>query len=227
MKGIRNTILFIGLSLSSLAQADVIGFKGDISYWSFDGKANMDTSLHSDQDLDTQGTVQLSVAVEHPIPLIPNVKLRYANLDSETKAETLGQANYEINLDQTDLILYYEILDNIVSADIGLGASNLDGDIKNLLGQKSDIEETLPIIYVSGEVKLPFTGLSAKAEVTYSDFDDKRMTDAQAELKYDFVDNLLVDFGIKGGYRILNIDLDDQEQKFEFKGPYVGLDVHF
>ncbi|MEK5794670.1 hypothetical protein VXE63_21655, partial [Acinetobacter nosocomialis] len=44
------------------------------------------------------------------------------------------------------------------------------------------------------------------------------------------IDNLLVDVGLKAGYRILNIELDDYEKndlKFDFKGPYVGLDIHF
>lgn len=41
---------------------------------------------------------------------------------------------------------------------------------------------------------------------------------------------MLVDVGAKVGYRLLNIDLDDYENrdmKFEFKGPYVGLEAHF
>jgi outer membrane protein len=83
-------------------------------------------------------------------------------------------------------------------------------------------------------VKLPFTGLSAKAEVLYSNFDDTQVTDAQAELQYNFVDNLLVDVGLKAGYRILDVKFDDYESnhtkndiKFDFKGPYVGVDIHF
>lgn len=50
------------------------------------------------------------------------------------------------------------------------------------------------------------------------------------EAKYKFADNLLIDLGLTAGYRILNIDLDDYDNndlKFEFKGPYVGLEAHF
>ncbi len=83
---------------------------------------------------------------------------------------------------------------------------------------------------MSGEVKLPFTGLSAKGEATYTNFNDAKITDALAEVKYKFIDNLAVDLGLKAGYRVLNIDLDDYDNndlKFEFKGPYVGLEAHF
>ena len=59
---------------------------------------------------------------------------------------------------------------------------------------------------------------------------DVKITDAQAELQYDFIQSVAVDLGLKAGYRILNIELDDldnRDMKFEFKGPYVGLNAHF
>lgn len=64
------------------AQADVIGVKGDLSYWAYDGQANMAAqTAASDQDLERKGAAQLSLAIEHPVPLIPNAKIRYVNLN--------------------------------------------------------------------------------------------------------------------------------------------------
>ncbi len=90
------------------------------------------------------------------------------------------------------------------------------------------------MIYGAAGVKLPLTGLSAKAELLYSNYEDTQLTDAKAELQYNFVDNLLVDVGLKAGYRILDIQFDDYESNnlkndlsFEFKGPYIGVDIHF
>ena len=116
---------------------------------------------------------------------------------------------------------------NLVKSD---RATVLNGDITAYTGKRMDIDKTYPIAYLSGEVKLPFTGLSAKGEATYTNFDDARITDALAEVKYKFADNLLIDLGLTAGYRVLNIDLDDYDNndlKFEFKGPYVGLEAHF
>lgn len=240
----------IGTSICGLAQADVIGVKADASYWFYDGKAqvqpNNTTSLSNqtgvdnllldpyadsrEYDLDRKGSAQISLAIEHPIPLIPNAKIRYVNLKSQTEKELAGQPVYDLNIDHTDFILYYEILDTIVNADVGLGATNLNGDIKTLNVRKTDIDKTVPVIYGSAGVKLPFTGLSAKAELLYSNINDTKITDAQAELQYNFIDNLLVDVGLKAGYRILDVKLDDYDKndvKFNFKGPYIGLDMHF
>ena len=231
MKLLKLTLLALGTSVCGLAQADVIGVKGDLSYWNYNGEANMAAQTSApDQDLDRKGSAQLSLAIEHPIPLIPNAKIRYVNLKTQTENEVAGQPVYDLDIDHTDFILYYEVLDNIVDADIGFGASNLNGDVKTLGSNKTDIDKTIPVIYGSAGVKLPFTGLSAKAELLYSNVNDTKITDAQAELQYNFIDNLLVDVGLKAGYRILDIKLDDYEKndlKFNFKGPYIGLDVHF
>ena len=231
MKVLKLSLLALGMGLSGLAQADVIGVKGDLSYWAYDGQANMAAqTAASDQDLERKGAAQLSLAIEHPVPLIPNAKIRYVNLKTQTENEVAGQPVYDINMDHADFILYYEILDNIVNADVGLGATSLNGDVKTLGLSKTDIDKTVPVIYATAGAKLPFTGLSAKGEVLYSNFNDAKITDAQAELQYNFIDNLLVDVGLKAGYRILDIKLDDYEKndlKFNFKGPYIGLDIHF
>ncbi|WP_278491377.1 TIGR04219 family outer membrane beta-barrel protein [Acinetobacter gyllenbergii] len=250
MKILKISMFAIGTSICGLAQADVIGVKADASYWFYDGKAqvqpNNTTSLSNqtgvdnllldpyadsrEYDLDRKGSAQISLAIEHPIPLIPNAKIRYVNLKSQTEKELAGQPVYDLNIDHTDFILYYEILDTIVNADVGLGATNLNGDIKTLNVRKTDIDKTVPVIYGSAGVKLPFTGLSAKAELLYSNINDTKITDAQAELQYNFIDNLLVDVGLKAGYRILDVKLDDYDKndvKFNFKGPYIGIDMHF
>ena len=231
MKVLKLSLLALGMGLSGLAQADVIGVKGDLSYWAYDGQANMAAqTAASDQDLERKGAAQLSLAIEHPVPLIPNAKIRYVNLKTQTENEVAGQPVFDIDMDHADFILYYEILDNIVNADVGVGATTLNGHVTTLALSKTDIDKTVPVIYATAGAKLPFTGLSAKGEVLYSNFNDAKITDAQAELQYNFIDNLLVDVGLKAGYRILDIKLDDYEKndlKFNFKGPYIGLDIHF
>jgi|LULG01.1.fsa_nt_gb outer membrane protein len=225
--------------LSATAQADMLGVYGSVDYWNLQGeynKAPQDTSLRSADSLslDDKGQAQVSLAFEHPVPLIPNGKIRYTGIDVDTEEQNLaGDALYNIDLDSTDFILYYEILDNIVSVDVGVAAKQLEGDVtynRTVGADKVEISETAPMLYASAGGKLPFTGLSAKAEVLATNYDDTQITDASAEIKYNFVENLLIDLGAKAGYRILNIELDDQDgfdTKFDFDGPYIGLEAHF
>ena len=223
------TTLLCGFGLSTLSHADVIGVKADLSYWDFDGYSQDNNFKH---ELDRQGTAQLSLAVEHPVPLLPNAKIKYVNLDSNSEQSSLINAS-DIELKNIDYILYYELLDTIVHADIGAGLTNLDGTVKNLTAgvfTQYDLDEYSPLLYATAGVKLPFTGMSAKAEAVYSHGSDTRKTDVQAELQYDFIDNLLVDVGAKVGYRFMQVDFEQDQRpnlKLEFKGPYIGLDVHF
>src|SRR5690606_28181922 len=86
------------------------------------------------------------------------------------------------------------------------------------------------LVYGQAGVKLPFTGLSATAEAVLSRGTDTSLPDFQAEEQYNFIDNLLVYVRAKAEYRIMK-PADDKSQapdlKLEFKGPYVGLDIHF
>ena len=120
--------LFFSFGLSTLSHADFIGAKADLSYWNFNGYSENSSMKHG---LDRQGTAQLSVAFEHPIPLLPNAKIKYVNLDSNSEQSTPINAS-EIKLKNIDYILYYELLDTVVHADVGAGLSNLEGTVKNL-----------------------------------------------------------------------------------------------
>lgn len=223
------TSLLLGFGLSTFSHADVIGVKADLSYWNFDGYSQDNNFKH---ELDRQGTAQLSVAVEHPVPLLPNAKIRYVNLDSNSEQSSPANAA-DIKLNNIDYILYYELLDTVVHADIGAGLSNLDGTVRNLNAgalNQYDLDEYSPLLYATVGVKLPFTGMSAKAEAIYTHGSDSKKTDVQAELQYDFIDNLLVDIGAKVGYRMMQVDFEQNQRpdlQLEFRGPYIGLDVHF
>lgn len=246
MKTLKYLLCCTTLGLSSLVQADLISIKGDVDYWLYNGhfQAQPRTTTLSNQqgsdsllikpdlnssnshDLKRDGALQFSLAFEHPIPLIPNAKIRYVNLDTQIK--NAGHDN--VSLKDTDFILYYEILDNIVNLDLGIGATYLSGDVTRSDSDQMSLNKTYPIIYFNTEAKLPFTGLSALAEVNYSHFNDAKIRDIRGEAKYKLINNIIVDVGAKVGYRMLKIDLDNHQNNdlnFEFKGPYIGLEAHF
>ena len=59
---------------------------------------------------------------------------------------------------------------------------------------------------------------------------DANTSDLQAEVKYDVIDNVAFDVGIKAGYRVLKVELENVNATnvdLDFKGPYLGLEMHF
>ncbi|OTG66938.1 hypothetical protein B9T25_09175 [Acinetobacter sp. ANC 4470] len=220
----------LGLSAFNAAQADIIAAKGGIDYWHYNADLNHPASVGPQTELEDDHGMSFFIAVEHPVPFLPNLKIKHSNLQAESDQSFAGVKNHQVDLDYSDFILYYEILDNIVSADVGFGAKRVEGDIRQNYTQTQEVSGTVPMIYAQAGVKLPFTGLSVSAEASFAALDDDKITDAQAELKYNFVDTILVDVGAKVGYRILDIQLEEgsnQEAKLKFKGPYLGIDVHF
>ena len=230
MKVSKLFAMMIALGALHTAHADILAAKGSVEFWNYSADLShpRDTNIHS--PLHDDHAFSFSVALEHPVPLLPNLKIKHTNLQAESDERLSGVQRNQIDLNQSDFILYYEILDNIVAADVGFGAKVLEGDLRSNLFSTQDISETLPMLYAEAAVKLPFTGLSAKAEANYAKNSDNEVRDAQAEIKYNFIDAILVDVGLKAGYRILDIKLNqdsNQETLLEFKGPYLGLEAHF
>lgn len=161
---------------------------------------------------------------------MPNVKIRYGQIENGTEQTLSGLPAYDIKLENSDLILYYELLDNIISVDFGVAAKNINADVIQYGISTSKIDKTYPMLYASVSSKFPFTGWSSQTEALVTNFNDARISDIQAEIKYDFIDNLLIDVGAKAGYRILNLKLDNyqnNDMKFEFRGPFIGLEALF
>ena len=82
-------------------------------------------------------------AFEHPIPLIPNIKVQRTEMDTNGDVTldgnfTFGGELFSINTDvtsdvqlsSTDIILYYELFDNdLISFDVGINAKHIDGEL--------------------------------------------------------------------------------------------------
>lgn len=230
MKVSKLFAMMIALSAIHTAHADILAAKGSVEFWNYSADLNhpRDTNTHS--PLHDDHAFSFSIALEHPVPLLPNLKIKHTNLQAESDEHLSGVQRNQVDLNQSDFILYYEILDNIIDLDAGFGLKHLEGDIRYHFTNTQDIGTDLPMLYAQAGLNLPFTGLSANTEISMAGLNDAKITDVQAELKYNFIDSILVDIGATLGYRILDIQLEQnhpQEVKMKFKGPYFGLEAHF
>ncbi len=189
------------------------------------------------------------VAFEHPIPLIPNIKIASTTLDTHGSAELdalfeFGGEVYDVNtaldtvldLSYVDYTLYYELFDNdLLTVDFGLTARDIDTQISATDTETSTTSDRggsgiVPMLYVSTIVGLPFTGFNVFAEANFISYDDQTLYDYQAGISYEVLDNLAVDLNITLGYREMKLelnDLDDLYSDLTFKGVFAGAIVHF
>jgi outer membrane protein len=187
-------------------------------------------------------------ALEHPIPLIPNIKLVRTTLNTSGSNVIDSPFNFgdqvflasatissEVKLSATDYILYYEILDNdLISIDIGISGKQLDGDVfvADIDGRSSqqNIDAIIPMGYGKMQVGLPFTGFSLTAEGTFLAIGDDSFTDYQLALAYSFIETLALDLSIQIGYRATELDLNDVDGIYadlQFDGAFIGLEFDF
>ena len=218
---------------SGAASADtILGFDVSVGAWkpSYSG----DSLDHLSLDEDNIAFVQ--AALEHPIPMLPNIMLTHSSI--ETSNTVYGNTVYglvpvdiDIDLSHTDATFYYEILDNWVNLDLGLTARKYTAEYNFTANGFSlaglDQSDTRGMLYGMARFDLPFTGWSVVAQGNATDYSDTAITDLTTKVRWDFAPAL--DLAVEAGYRVLDMELQDsvdQATDIEIKGPYLGLNLH-
>lgn len=239
----------IAATAASFANADtVLGVYAGYGSWdsSYDGKAGDPSITLKDLGVKDHKNKFYYIALEHPIPILPNIRLAHTDI-STTQTATISRTftidgttylandrvNSEFDLTHTDATLYYEILDNWVNLDLGLTARQFDGFVYAASttvpsrNTKEKVDQTLPMIYGKAQFDLPFSGLSVGVEGNYVSYSGDKVTDYTAKISYLF--DSVLDIGLEAGYRKLSltIDEDDLQAKVNIKGPYAAVIAHF
>ncbi len=200
-------------------------------------------------EFDDENQGSFYVAFEHPIPLIPNIKIASTTLDTVGGTQiassfTFNDITYSddstlattLDASFVDYTLYYEVFDNdLLTFDFGLTARDLDASIQVIepdtqLQSDLDVSGFIPMAYLSAIVGLPFTGLNVFAEANFLSFNDQTIYDAQVGVSYSILDNLAVDFDVTLGYRTVKMELDDLDGFYSdltYDGFFAGAVVHF
>ena len=251
----KKTILAAGIAtlLSASVQADtLLGLYIGGHMWAnqAEGSFGQGNDNQATFDFDDENQGSFFVALEHPIPLIPNLKIASTTLDTIGGATISGSFTFEGEtysansvLDTTfdasyvDYTFYYELFDNdLLTFDLGLTARDLDSQINvvdtnnTTLNSNLSVSGFIPLLYVNTIIGLPFTGLNIFAEANFLSYDDNSVYDYQIGVSYELVDNLAVDLDLTVGYRAVKLELDDIDDLYSdltFDGVFIGAIVHF
>lgn len=231
-----------------LAQADtILGIYAGFGSWdsTFDGKAGQPSISLKDLGVEDHKNKYYYLALEHPIPLVPNIRLAHTDINNSQTAQieqtftidgTTFTANdtiaSEFDLTHTDATLYYELLDNWINLDLGVTARKFDGFVYAqsttvATTKKVKIDQTLPMLYGKAQFDLPFSGLSIGVEGNYVGYQGDKISDYSAKISYLF--DSVLDIGLEAGYRkfSMTVDDDDLDANIQLKGPYAALIAHF
>ncbi|WP_020210445.1 TIGR04219 family outer membrane beta-barrel protein [Gilvimarinus chinensis] len=218
-------------TLAPLSVADVLAIKADAGLWRTDYDGELGGINTSDLGYTDENSRFFHLAFEHPIPLLPNARLAYTDINASRSIRWNNQqiVDSKIDVSHIDATAYYEILDNWINVDLGISLRQFDGEINaDLLGSESGIsvDDVVPMGYALLEAELPFTGWRAGVELNITDFDDYKVSDYTLKLKYLF--DAVVDVGFEGGYRSFSLTLNKSYgADLDLTGPYASLVMEF
>ncbi|WP_283787361.1 TIGR04219 family outer membrane beta-barrel protein [Bermanella sp. WJH001] len=249
-------ILAAAVVAASLPQAasalPLVDFYAGGYYWDqtvsgdvVNGSADLDDNL----GLKADGQSVLYVAFEHPIPVIPNVKIKQTAMDADGSGAIPDAFNFNgtsvdgsvdstLDLSHTDFTLYWSLPLPIVTFDFGLTARQFDGQMtvvdntgSDTFNASADFDFVVPMGYLNAGIDIPLTGLSVAANINTISYGDTSLTDFDANLTYVLPVIPLLDVGITAGYRSFDLKLDeadfgDLSAEATVAGPYLGLSLH-
>ncbi len=237
-------VLALATLMTTFSMADVIGGEINIGYYNH---APSGTVQYQGDILGIEDTLKWSdeadmfvkVYFEHPLPIIPNIKLGYTSFGHSgsgliNQAFNFGgrtytsNSNVDSNLDlkMYDLALYYELLDNWVNLDVGLNIKYVDGSIRlkgdGGLSEATDFQVPIPMLYAKARFDVPATDLSFQVEGNYVTYDGHTLYEAEAGVRY----TLALGLGVEAGYKTMKLKLDnidDLSMDSDFSGAYGKL----
>lgn len=241
----KKLLCALALALPFSATADIIGVTAGAYSWNqgWSGDLRSDQTgddkidLEDDLGFDSERANSFFVALEHPVPLLPNVRVASTDMEIDETSTLSRTFQYEgqnynantqvsskVDLSHVDATLYYEILDNVVNLDVGLTARKFDGEARISDGSQtatSKIDATIPLLFVGARVNLPLTGLYASGEIHGLSVSGDSIMDTKINIGYE-----IGIVGFEAGFRSFDIDIeDDEEFNMTVDGAFLGLVV--
>ena len=243
---IKQLLCLFMISAPFAANADFLSVSAGGGGWNAAPDGNfkktsdsLDVDVINDLFWDTETQGYAFITFEHFVPVLPNARVMLTQIDQSGSGDTnfvfdnqpySGNVSNDISIQALDLLLYYEVLDNIVSLDLGLNIRNLKFDYTIISDTTpatttDSVDETVPMLYVlvGGS---PWPDLTLSGELSYVAFSGSSVSDFTAKVAY--TTNFFV--GFEAGYRIQEYEFDDisgNDASLKFDGVFAGAYLKF
>jgi len=229
-------------------QADMLGARVGVDYWQVQPKLSAgDPGKAGQFVLDDANELAWYGRFEHPLPLLPNIAVRYQHSDVSANAalaETLVLAQKPFaagtiasqhnSMKHIDLTGYYEVLDNpVLSLDLGLTARLLQSDVRLTAPSTAaarDLSVVLPMLFVDAEIGLWGTGTQWFFNGNYSQYQSDRNYDWRSGIAWRFIDIAMFQAHLRAGWQRAQTNISNRDQ-LDFAstndGGFIGIDVDF
>lgn len=234
------------LGAAPLAQAaPLVDVYAGANYWHPDtsgtiasGGRNID--MHNDLGYDRSSQSNIYVGLEHPIPVLPNVRLSYMDLSDSANGTLVkpivfdnhafaGNVHSSYDLKMLGGTFYWSPLNNWLKLDLGVTVRHIQADFKiQGTGQHAEknINKTFPMAHLALEADLPASGAYVGGSLDGVSYNGNSLKDYDVHVGWRS-DALL---GLRAGYRRMELKLSNVggvDADLKVGGPYVGLTLNF
>ena len=221
---VRSMILAGALLAANASAATILGFGAEADYYAptADGHFNYKNTRTAFGNDDESG-YQIGAYLEHPVPVLPNLRIDLTSESTFSGADGLGGVN-SVSFEQIDITPYYEILDNVVDIDVGVTFKILDGNVEGVIDDS--FSEVIPMGYLGAALTVPGTPLSVAGSIKYIGYDGDSFTDARIKAVWEIAAGIEA----QAGYRYESLRIDDRfdmNADVTFEGPFVGIAFRF
>lgn len=238
----------IAAATPMMAQADLL-FTVDagVNVWNAEASGDVDDIDvgKNGLNLDSENNNVLFVSFEHPVPVIPNIRIMQTNLDLTGDGTAsynfldqnfTGATSSQFDLSHTDLTLYWGVPLPIPFFDInfGLTARQFDGtaavtEKSSGTSEEQKLDFTIPMGYLNVDFDSHF-GVYARAEINAVGYDGNSIMDTTFALGYTLPLPIpMLDVNLEAGHRSLNLKTDedsvDIDTDVEVSGMFAGLNI--
>ncbi len=202
------TVLTLCLApLAATAGPAGFNFSGAVGVWYLQPGGDIENvDLDSDFNFGDKANLSLWARLEHPLPIVPDIKLDYNTVKFDD-----GRLNSSIDLKIFDATLYWHVpmirtlSNDILDVTFGLGGRFYDGDvdIHSFTGNLAD-NKVMPFVYAGARVE-PINWLALGLELRGWSVSDQKTFDCLAKVEvYPFTEF----FFIGAGYHYLTLEDD-------------------
>lgn len=242
-------LLVAGCLVGSTAQADrIFGVYAGVGGWQQETSGDLQSTgslvdVQDDLGIEDDTNQLAYVAIEHPLPALPNVRAQFNGIDvggnevlnrsieiNGTEFSFAEAVTSEIQLTQADAVFYYELLDSVVSLDLGVAARWVDGEIELLSvtqSARAEFSGVLPLLYAATRFDLPLSGFWVGGQAMGVSYEGDELLDLSAQIGWESK----VGLGAELGWRSFRLTLENYDEldsaDIEVAGPYFALNYHF
>jgi len=205
----------LALAIFAPMQAQAIGVEFGYASWMQD---NSGTIAGTTVSPSSSSPGMIWAEVEHPVPMIPNV--RYASSEL-----SIGGAANSLNLQFNDFVLYYNLWDTLATVDVGAGIRDMSGSAVVASVSNAIPSAPVPVVFVNLAGKIPGVGMTVGYRYTGISQGSSSVSSTELYANYEIMAGFEATLGMRDDS--VNFDVTDGAIAAKSSGTFIGVMYKF